>query len=58
LIHLTPFGLEMREFSKSVVLGFDEAVQKNISVEELQIFKKVANTITELVNSKKIYDSN
>jgi hypothetical protein len=41
-----------------VVLGFDEAVQKNISVEELQIFKKVANTITELVNSKKIYDSN
>jgi len=56
LIHLTEFGKEMREFSKQVVLGFDEAVQKNVSTEELQIFKKVANTITEIVNSKKIYD--
>src|SRR5690554_5075046 len=26
IIHLTPFGREMREFSKEVVLGFDEAV--------------------------------
>src|SRR5690606_23488174 len=57
LIHLTPFGLERREFSKSVVLVFDEAVQKKISVKELQFLIKVANTITELVNSKKIYDS-
>lgn len=57
LIHLTPFGKEMREFSKQVVLGFDEAVQKNVSKEELQTFRKVANTIIELVNSKKIYDS-
>jgi hypothetical protein len=40
-----------------VVLGFDEAVQKNVSKEELQTFRKVANTIIELVNSKKIYDS-
>lgn len=57
LIHLTPFGIEMRDFSKSVVLGFDEAVQKNVAAEELQIFRKVANTINELINSKKIYDS-
>lgn len=56
LIHLTPFGKEMRDFSKAVVLGFDEAVQKNVSVEELQTFRKVANTINELINSKKIYD--
>jgi DNA-binding MarR family transcriptional regulator len=56
LIHLTSFGKEMREFSKAVVLGFDEAVQKNVSVEELQTFRKVANTINELINSKKIYD--
>ncbi len=57
LIHLTPFGKEMRDFSKKVVLGFDEAVQKNVSAEELQIFRKVAHTINELINSKQIYDS-
>ena len=55
LIHLTPFGKEMREFSKNVVLRFDEAVKENISEEELKIFTKVANTILELINSKKIY---
>lgn len=54
LIHLTPLGKEMHEFSRGVVLNFDEAVQKNVSTEELQTFRKVANTITELVNSKKI----
>lgn len=58
LIYLTPFGKEMREFSKGVVLGFDEAVQKNVSEEELHTFRKVANTINELINSKKIYESN
>ncbi|MGO3183188.1 MAG: MarR family winged helix-turn-helix transcriptional regulator [Aequorivita sp.] len=57
LIHLTPFGKEMREFSKTVVLGFDEAVKKNVSDEELQTFRKVAKTINELINSKKVYDS-
>ena len=57
LIHLTPFGKEMRDFSKLVVFGFDEAVKKNVSPEELQIFRKVAKTINELINSKKIYDS-
>lgn len=57
LIHLTEFGKEMREFSKQVVLGFDEAVQKNVSAEELQTFRKVANTINELINSKRIYNS-
>lgn len=57
LIHLTPFGKEMREFSKKAVLGFDEAVNKNISEAELKTFRKVANTINELINSKKIYKS-
>jgi len=55
LIHLTPFGKEMREFSKNVVLQFDEAVREHVSEEELHTFKKVANTILELINSKKIY---
>ncbi len=55
LIHLTPFGKEMRTFSKGVVLQFDEAVKENISEEELKIFNKVAHTITELINNKRIY---
>ena len=55
IIHLTPFGKEMRDFSKKVVLGFDEAVKKSISEEDLKTFKKVAATIMELINNKKIY---
>jgi len=55
LIHLTPFGQEMREFSKSVVLRFDEAVRENVSEEDLKTFKNVAHTIYELINTKKIY---
>ena len=56
LIHLTKFGKEMRAFSKGVVLGFDEAVKKNISAEDLQTFVKVADTISDLIHSKKIYE--
>ncbi len=40
LIFLTPFGKEMRDYSKQVVLRFDEAVKETISEEELQTFKK------------------
>lgn len=57
LIHLTPFGKEMRDFSKSVVFRFDEAVKKNITVEDLNTFKKVAETMMELINNKKIYSN-
>lgn len=57
LIHLTPFGIEMRNFSKQVVLGFDQAVQKHVDDEELRIFRKVADTINDLINTKKIYGS-
>lgn len=57
LITLTKFGREMREFSKDVVLQFDEAVKENVSEEELKTFMKVANTILDLVNNKKIYKS-
>jgi len=55
LIYLTPFGNEMREFSKKVVFEFDEAVNKAVDSEDLKAFKKVTNTILELINSKKIY---
>ena len=55
LIHLTPFGKEMRNFSKNVVLGFDDAVQKHIHAEDLATFRRVAERINDLINSKKIY---
>lgn len=57
LIHLTPFGKQMRDFSKRVVLDFDVAVHESISTEELNTFKKVAGIISDLSNSKKIYNS-
>lgn len=57
LITLTEFGRDMREFSKDVVLQFDDAVKENVSEEELKTFMKVANTILDLVNNKKIYKS-
>ena len=55
LIHLTDFGKEMREYSKAVVLRFDDAVKETIPDEDMQTFKRVANTILDLVTSKKIY---
>jgi DNA-binding MarR family transcriptional regulator len=55
LIHLTPFGKEMRAFSKGVVLQFDEVVKENISQDELKTFKKVAHAIMELINNKRVY---
>ena len=55
LIHLTAFGKEMREFSKGVVLKFDQTVKEQISEEDIKIFKKVASTITELIGNKSIY---
>jgi DNA-binding MarR family transcriptional regulator len=57
LIYLTAFGKEMRNFSKAVVLRFDDVVKENVSKEDLETFNKVAHTIVELINSKKIYDS-
>ena len=55
IIHLTPFGKEMREFSKNAVLQFDEAVKEAVSDQDLQTFKNVGKTIIDLINSKKIY---
>ncbi len=56
LLHLTPFGKEMRDFSKGVVLRFDEAIKENVPEEDLKTFIRVANTITDLIGDKKIYN--
>ncbi|MFD2519084.1 MarR family winged helix-turn-helix transcriptional regulator [Salinimicrobium flavum] len=55
LIYLTEFGKEMRDYSKKVVLTFDEAVKKEIPEEDLQKFLEVAYKIMDLIASKKIY---
>ncbi|APG59742.1 MarR family winged helix-turn-helix transcriptional regulator [Christiangramia salexigens] len=55
LIHLTDFGKEMRDYSKRVVLRFDEAVKESVSEEDLKTFIAVADTIMDLINNKKIY---
>jgi DNA-binding MarR family transcriptional regulator len=55
LIQLTDFGKEMRTFSKQVVLKFDEAVHREINQEDLDTFSRVAQTIMDLINNKKIY---
>ena len=57
IIHLTDFGREMREFSKDVVLKFDDVVKNTVSEEDLETFKNVAKTMLDLINNKKIYTS-
>ncbi|WP_424494247.1 MarR family winged helix-turn-helix transcriptional regulator [Salinimicrobium sp. GXAS 041] len=55
LIHLTDFGKEMRDYSKKVVLQFDEAVKRKVSEEDLNTFMRVAEKIMDLISSRKIY---
>ncbi len=57
LIQLTPFGLKKRELSKEVVLHFNEVVEQEISEVKLQHFFEVTEKIIELVQSKKIYNT-
>lgn len=56
LLHLTDFGREMREYSKGVVLRFDEAVKEAVPGEDLKTFIRVASTIMDLIANKKIYN--
>ncbi|OQD43497.1 MarR family winged helix-turn-helix transcriptional regulator [Croceivirga radicis] len=55
LIHLTPFGTEMRTRSKDVVLRFNEVVSQVVEKEDLQGFFKTIDAINQLINDKKIY---
>ena len=56
LIHLTDYGIEMRDFSKSVVKSFDQVVKSEIPEDKLITFLEVAQQINELVNSNKVYN--
>lgn len=55
LIYLTPFGVEMRNFSKGVVFAFDTAVKKHVPKEKLDTFLEVFQIINDLIATKKIY---
>jgi DNA-binding MarR family transcriptional regulator len=55
LIYLTSFGKEMRDYSKKVVLTFDQAVRHEIPQEDLDKFIEVASKIMELIATRKIY---
>lgn len=55
LIHLTEFGVEMRDFSKTVVKSFDHLVKTEIEPEKLKTFLEVAYKINDLVNTKNIF---
>lgn len=55
LIKLTEYGKEMREISKESVIQFNNVIRENITLEELECFFKVTNTINKLIADKKIY---
>lgn len=56
LIHLTNFGKEKREYSRERVLTFNNSIRENIEEEQLNTFYEVAETITEMISNKKIYN--
>ncbi len=56
LIYLTEFGKEKRELSRTTVLKFNETIRQNISEEKLLHFMEVADTITELIQEKNIFN--
>ncbi|MGB5665339.1 MAG: MarR family transcriptional regulator [Maribacter sp.] len=55
LIHLTEFGLEKRNDSKSAVLNFNNTVKVNVSENQLNCFFEVMETINKLVSEKNIF---
>jgi DNA-binding MarR family transcriptional regulator len=56
LIHLTEFGKEKRELSKTNVHKFNEKVRENVSEEQLRHFMEVAEIINELILDKNIFN--
>ena len=58
LICLTDFGQQMREYSKEIVLGFDQIVRQKINDTELKTFLKVAETIMELSQDSSTFSPN
>jgi DNA-binding MarR family transcriptional regulator len=55
LCYLTELGKEKRELSKNTVIQFNEAIKSAISVEKLNHFFEVTDTINQLITDKKIF---
>ncbi len=56
LIHLTEFGREKRDFSKSRVKTFNAAVRNNISEEKVNHFYEVIDTINDLIQNRRVFN--
>ncbi|AEE20799.1 DNA-binding MarR family transcriptional regulator [Dokdonia sp. Hel_I_63] len=56
LIHLTPFGKEKRDFSKTKVKTFNGAVRNTISEEKINNFYEVIDTINDLIQNRKVFN--
>lgn len=57
LIYLTEQGKEKRALSKSTVIQFNESIKKHISDEKWENFIEVAETINQLIQDKKIFNT-
>lgn len=56
IIKLTEYGKQMREFSKTSVIIFNNKIREHITEEELNAFFKVMSTINKLIGEKLIYE--
>ena len=57
LVHLTPFGVEKREDSKSVVLNFNSEIEKKLSETKIQHFFEVMESIREIAKEFEYFSS-
>ncbi|SCY01195.1 MarR family winged helix-turn-helix transcriptional regulator [Flavobacterium caeni] len=58
LIHLTEFGKEKRDLSKTTVRQFNDKVKARVTDEQLAHFIEVAEIINELILDKNIFNDN
>ncbi|MFL2629894.1 MAG: MarR family winged helix-turn-helix transcriptional regulator [Flavobacteriaceae bacterium] len=55
IIKLSKFGKLKREDSKSVVMGFNKEIDKNLNKEEIKNFYKVINRISEVAKKYEFF---
>jgi DNA-binding MarR family transcriptional regulator len=55
-IFLTPLGKTKREVSRRTVLQFNQAVREEISMEKLEVFFKVLQSINQIIDRNNIYE--
>jgi DNA-binding MarR family transcriptional regulator len=57
LIKLTELGKIKRKDAKESVLQFNESILDNVSLSDLEGFKRVINVINSLISDNKVYNS-